>query len=179
MRPLGPVLQSSRERDADRAAIRSTGCGFSLYGACFGSFPSLNIRQFPACAAGGQTDWLWKGRIVFNPTARRQVMDIVSCANLTVSEIDCRHLRLHRYVWRCKSLSAHSRNRAKNRKNNFIAFAFFVAPLLRHASELPLTLFFDQERFQLRSWPLSTSYPQLRALTEKRKSRPYQIQLSA
>jgi hypothetical protein len=80
----------------NRAAIRSTGCGFSLNSCSFGGFPSLNISQFPARAAGGQADRFGESRIGPQPTARGQVVDVVSRANLAVCEKGIRHFHLHR-----------------------------------------------------------------------------------
>jgi hypothetical protein len=62
----------------NRAAARSMGGGFSLFGVGFTSFPSLNIRQFPTRAAGGQVDRLGEA----GPTARGQVMNVEACADL-------------------------------------------------------------------------------------------------
>jgi hypothetical protein len=74
------------------------GGGFSLCSVCFCHFPRLDIRQLPACAAGGQADWFGEGGICFKPTAWGQMVDRVSCAYLTVCEIGCMHLRLHRFA---------------------------------------------------------------------------------
>jgi hypothetical protein len=67
-----------------RAAIRSTGCGFSLCSVCFGGFPCLNIRQLPARAAGGQEDRFGKAGVSLEPAARGQVVDVVARSKVAV-----------------------------------------------------------------------------------------------
>lgn len=63
------------------------GGGFSLRGSGFCGFPSLDIRQLPACAAGRQTDRFGESRVSLEPAARGQVMDTVARADLPVCEI--------------------------------------------------------------------------------------------
>jgi hypothetical protein len=62
---------------------------FSGFG--FGGFPSLDFRQLPAAAAGGQLDRLGEGRIILYPTAGGQMMHVVSRRQLPVRQISLSH----------------------------------------------------------------------------------------
>jgi hypothetical protein len=86
------------QADTKRAAIRSSGCGFSLRGAGLCSFPSLNISKTPTATAGCQLDRAGKGWISSFPPADGQMMHAKARAKLSVGEEGFRHMRLHTEV---------------------------------------------------------------------------------
>lgn len=68
------------------------GDGFLIRCISFCCFPSLNVRQSPARAAGTQVDWFGKSRVGLKPTAWGQVVDLKSRSEVAVRQICFRHV---------------------------------------------------------------------------------------